>query len=69
MILPVSSCYHNHSFLHFRLTSNPEGVEGGGSGEERGRWEVSAIGGYRQQLARGRKTHPSLKMLKDPYLM
>lgn len=25
MILPVSSCYHNHSFLHFRLTSNQTG--------------------------------------------
>lgn len=25
MILPVSSRYHNHSFLHFRLTSNQRG--------------------------------------------
>lgn len=56
MILPVSSCYHNHSFLHFRLTSN-----------KRGRGGASVREGYSQWLARGRKTHPCLETLKDGF--
>ena len=57
MILPVSSCYDNHSFLHFRLTSN----QGGGN-------KVLLTGeGYSQWLAGGRKTHPCLETLKDVF--
>lgn len=41
MILPVSSRYHNHSFLHFRLTSNQRGKKK----------KVLGTEGYSQQSA------------------
>lgn len=38
MILPVSSCYHNHSFLHFRLTSTQRGKKVLLTGEGYSQW-------------------------------
>lgn len=55
MILPVSSCYHNHSFLHFRLTSNQTG------GKKKPYKQKDTV----SSLPEGKKTHLCLETPRD----